>query len=92
MLVAESSMAGGRREVAVAAIGVITTILQAYGGSPLLARDLWKRALRALGVALVAAASPHCMVPLQARLELVTAIGQLNVRPPSTGSASSDPK
>ena len=26
-----------------------------------------------------AAASPQCMVPLQARLELVNAIGQLNV-------------
>lgn len=32
-----------------------------------------------MDVGVEAAASPQCMVPLQARLELVNAIGQLNV-------------
>ncbi len=41
---------------------------------------MWKRAMRAMDVGVEAAASPQCMVPLQARLELVNAIGQLNVR------------
>ncbi len=36
--------------------------------------------MRAMDVGVEAAASPQCMVPLQARLELVNAIGQLNVR------------
>ena len=40
---------------------------------------MWKRAMRAMDVGVEAAASPQCMVPLQARLELVNAIGQLNV-------------
>ena len=40
---------------------------------------MWKRAMRATDVGVEAAASPQCMVPLQARLELVNAIGQLNV-------------
>ena len=35
--------------------------------------------MRAMDVGVEAAASPQCMVPLQARLELVNAIGQLNV-------------
>ena len=39
---------------------------------------MWKRALRALDVGVEAAASPQCAVPLQARLELVTAIGSLH--------------
>jgi hypothetical protein len=39
---------------------------------------MWKRALRALDVGVEAAASPQCAVPLQARLELVTAIGTLH--------------
>ena len=37
--------------------------------------------MRAMDVGVEAAASPQCMVPLQARLELVNAIGQLNVSP-----------
>jgi len=41
--------------------------------------SMWKRAMRAMDVGVEAAASPQCMVPLQARLELVNAIGQLNV-------------
>lgn len=42
---------------------------------------MWKRAMRALDVGVEAAASPQCLVPLQARLELVNAIGQLHVSP-----------
>jgi hypothetical protein len=41
-------------------------------------RAMWKRALRAVGVGVEAAASPGCCVPLQARLELVHAIGSLH--------------
>ena len=37
-----------------------------------------------MDVGVEAAASPQCMVPLQARLELVNAIGQLNVSPACT--------
>ncbi len=40
---------------------------------------MWKRAMRAMDVGVTAAASPQCKVPLQARLELVNAIGQLHV-------------
>ena len=79
MLVLESSLAGGRREVALAALGVLVSVMQAHGSSPLLQRCMWKRALRAMGVGVEAAASPQCMVPLQARLELVAAIGHLHV-------------
>lgn len=79
MLVLESSMAGGRREVALAAMSVLVTVLQAHGGSEALARSMWKRALRAIGVGAQAAASPQCMVPLQARLELVASIGLVHV-------------
>lgn len=75
-------MAGGRREVAVAAMGVLVTVLQANSGSERLERAMWKRVLRAVGVGAEAAASPQCMVPLQARLELVTSISHLHVSPP----------
>lgn len=78
MLVVESSMAGGRKEVALAAIAVITTVMQAHGTTKAVSRSMWKRAMRAMDVGVEAAASPQCMVPLQARLELVNAIGQLN--------------
>lgn len=72
-------MAGGRREVAVAAMGVLVTVLQANSGSERLKRSMWKRALRAMGVGVEAAASPQCIVPLQARLELITSISLLHV-------------
>ena len=81
MLILESSMAGGRREVAVAAMGVLVTVLQANSGSERLRKPMWKRALRAVGVGVEAAASPQCMVPLQARLELITSISLLHVSP-----------
>jgi len=79
MLILESSMAGGRREVAVAAMAVLVSVMQANGTAPCMQRGMWKRALRAIGVGVEAAASPQCMVPLQARLELVTSVGQLHV-------------
>ena len=79
MLILESSMAGGRREVAIAAMGVLVTVLQANSGSERLQKVMWKRALRAVGVGVEAAASPQCMVPLQARLELITSVSHLHV-------------
>ena len=82
MLILESSMAGGRREVAVAAMAVLVTVLQANSSSERLRKPMWKRALRAVGVGVEAAASPQCMVPLQARLELITSISLLHVSPP----------
>ncbi len=84
MLVVESAMAGARKEVALAAIGVITTVVGAHGAGPAMTRAMWKRALRAMGVGVEAAVSPNCMVPLMARLELVSAIGQLHVRWPAS--------
>lgn len=82
MLVLESSLAGGRREVALAAMSLLVSIMQTHGTSALMKRSMWRRALRAVGVGAEAAASPQCMVPLQARLELVTSIGLLHVSPP----------
>ncbi len=38
MLVVESSMAGGRKEVALAAIAVITTLMQAHGTTKAVSR------------------------------------------------------
>ena len=84
MMVVESAMAGACKEVALAAIGVITTVLTAHGApGAAVSRAMWRRALRALGVGVEAAVLPNCMVPLMARLELVAAIGQLHVRAPS---------
>ena len=80
MLVVESAMAGACKEVALAATGVITTVLTAHGAGPAVSRAMWKRALRALGVGVEAAVLPDCAVPLMARLEIVAAIGQLHVR------------
>ena len=65
MMVVESAMAGGRKEVALAAIAVITQMMQAHGGTPHVARPMWKRALRAMDVGVEAAASPQCLLPLQ---------------------------
>ena len=47
MLVVESSMAGGRKEVALAAIAVITTVMQAHGTTKAVSRRyycLWPSA------------------------------------------------
>lgn len=91
MLVVESAMAGARKEVALAAIGVVTTVVCTHGAAEgAMTRAMWKRALRAVGVGVEAAVSPNCLVPLMARLELVAAIGHLHVRtprlPPAVGT------
>lgn len=78
-MILESSMAGGRREVAIAAMALLVTVMQAHAEAECMQRSMWKRALRATGVGVEAAASPQCMVPLQARLELITTISQLHV-------------
>ncbi|KAK9834027.1 hypothetical protein WJX81_004391 [Elliptochloris bilobata] len=77
MSVVESAVAGGRKEVALAAIAVLTAVLGAHGGGPAVSEEMWRRALRAAGVGVEAASTPSCTVPLMARLALVDAIGQL---------------
>ncbi len=75
MVVVESSMAGGRKEVALAAIMLLGGVLQAHAAVPDLATGegsivtdaMWKRALRAADVGVEAATSPTCQVPLQVR-------------------------
>ena len=65
MLVVESSMAGGRKEVALAAIAVLGAVLQTHGSiTNIVTLEMWKRALRAIDVGAEAATSPTCMVPL----------------------------
>lgn len=39
MLVVESSMAGGRKETALAAIAVVTTVLQTHGSTKAVSRE-----------------------------------------------------
>lgn len=80
MMVVESAMAGACKEVALAAISIVTTVLTAHGAGRAVSRAMWKRALRAMGVGVEAAVLPNCAVPLMARLEIVAAIGQLHVR------------
>lgn len=41
---------------------------------------MWKRAMQALNVGIQAAACPGTIVPVQARLDLVSAISQMQVR------------
>ena len=71
MMVVESAMAGGRKEVALAAIAVVTQMMQAHGGTPAMARFMWKRALRAMGVGIEAATSPHCLLPVQVDMHIL---------------------
>jgi len=73
-------VAGGRKEVALAAIAVLTAVLGAHGAGPAVSAPMWRRGLRAAGVGVEAAATPSCGVPLMARLALVDALGQLLVR------------
>lgn len=80
MSVVESAVAGGRKEVALAAIAVLTAVLGAHGAGPAVSAPMWRRGLRAAGVGVEAAATPSCDVPLMARLALVDALGQLLVR------------
>ena len=78
MIVAESSLAGGRKEVALAAIGLLGGVLGAHGGDNTVISDaMWRRALRAIDVGVEAAISAGCLVPLTARTELVNLVGSL---------------
>ncbi len=79
MVVVESSMAGGRKEVALAAITLLGGVLQAHAGlgsasasagdgssgGGVVSDAMWKRAMRALDVGVEAATTPTCQVPLQ---------------------------
>ena len=65
MVVVESSMAGGRKEVALAATALLSAVLQAHGSiTDIVTPAMWTRAVRAVGVGVEAATSPACMVPL----------------------------
>jgi len=78
MIVAESSLAGGRKEVAVAAVGFLGGVLGAHGGDDTVVTPaMWRRSMRALDVGVEAATSAGCLVPLSARAELVQLVGQL---------------
>lgn len=78
MVVVESSMAGGRKEVALAAMMLLGGVLQAHAGpaaagsaaeaesGSVLSEAMWKRAMRAVDVGVEAATTPGCQVPLQA--------------------------
>lgn len=55
-------------------------MLGVHGAGPAVSEAMWRRALRAVGVGVEAAATPSCTVPLMARLALVDAIGQLLAR------------
>ncbi|KAK9868608.1 hypothetical protein WJX84_001848 [Apatococcus fuscideae] len=79
MKIVESSMASGRKETAMAAIAIIASTVQAHGSSRVLTHAMWKRAMQALHVGIQAAACPGTIVPLQARLDLVSAISQMQV-------------
>ena len=78
MIVAESSLAGGRKEVAVAAVGMVGGVLGAHGGDDtVITGAMWARAMRVLDVGVEAATSAGCLVPLSARTELVSLMGAL---------------
>lgn len=78
MVVAESSLAGGRKEVAVAAVGLLGGVLGAHGGDDsVVSPAMWRRAMRALDVGVEAATTAGCLVPLSARMELVNLVGAL---------------
>lgn len=78
MIVAESSLAGGRKEVALAAVGLLGSVLGAHGADDTVVTSvMWRRSMRALDVGVEAATSAGCLVPLSARAELVQLVGQL---------------
>lgn len=78
MIVAESSLAGGRKEVAMAAVGLLGGVLGAHGGDDTVVTPaMWRRSMRALDVGVEAATSAGCLVPLSVRTELVQLVGQL---------------
>ena len=76
MLVIESSLAGGRKEVALSAMSLLSSLL---GDSPeirsSLSEAMWQRGFRAIDVGVVAATSGGCHVPLGVRTELVNLVG-----------------
>lgn len=82
MVVTESSLAGGRKEVAMAALGLLGTVLGAHGGDDtVITPTMWYRAVRALDVGVEAATSAGCQVPLAVRTELVSLLGTLATGP-----------
>jgi len=82
MVVAESSMAGGRKEVALAAIALLGAVLSAHGADPGTVSDaMWRRALRVIDVGVEASTTGNCQVPLPARIELLAFIGQVFCNP-----------
>lgn len=76
MLVIESSLAGGRKEVALSAMSLLSGLL---GDSPeirsSLSEAMWQRGFRAIDVGVVASTSGGCHVPLGVRTELVNLVG-----------------
>jgi hypothetical protein len=82
MVVTESSLAGGRKEVALAALGLLGSVLGAHGGDDtVITFTMWSRAVRALDVGVEAATSAGCQVPLAVRTELVSLLGTLATGP-----------
>jgi hypothetical protein len=76
MTVSESCMAGGRKEVALAAISLVGGVLAAHGGNAAAVPDAaLRRALRAVGVGVEAATSAGCAVPAAARVEVAAMVG-----------------
>ena len=73
----QSSILEGSREVALAAVGSLVTILQAHAGTPAMPRPLWKRALRVYVYAARGANRKGSGVALKTRAELVSALGRL---------------
>lgn len=77
MVVVESSMAGGRKEVALAATTLLSAVLQAHGSiTDIVSPAMWKRSVRAVGVGVEAATSPTCMVPLAVSVQAAWGAGQ----------------
>lgn len=75
MVVVESSLAGGRKEVALSAINMLSGLLGTQSTG--ISQSMWQRGLRAIDVGVVAATSGSCHVPLGARTELVSFVGSL---------------
>jgi hypothetical protein len=75
MAVVESSLAGGRKEVALSAINLLGGLLSTQSAE--IGESMWQRGLRAIDVGVVAATSGGCHVPLGARTELVIFVGSL---------------
>jgi len=82
MMVVEGSLAGGRKEVALAAISLLGGVIGVHGGDDsVVSVAMWRRAMRALDVGVEAATSAGCQVPLNARIEMVGLVGSLYREP-----------